>query len=313
MGGNAFPQIDLVRIKKEDIPATVYYVVDTLGLTNLTYDYAMNSLMGSSNKKATSGDLDICMNTHKARFVGEVDRPVFNKHNTLERVMKVLPKERINTQTFRMGNLMMAWPIAGDENNGFVQVDFVFGKFEILQFTHYSPAEGESEFKGVFLSQALGILAKMHKDWELYDEVNDERIARAGLHLSLEHGLFRSWEARRRIGMGASKCTPDEFETRFANAPRLTRIGYVDCPDEILRILFRANVTHEEINTFEKFLNVFYKYHGDRYDEFYERFIFSAGGSQISKANDYDKEWLTNHPIWTANSRSLSCQSHIKK
>jgi len=63
MGGNAFKQLDLVRVKREDLPATVQHVVDTLNLTGFTYDYAMASLMGSSGKKATSGDVDFCMNT----------------------------------------------------------------------------------------------------------------------------------------------------------------------------------------------------------------------------------------------------------
>lgn len=298
MGGNAFPHVDLVRIKREDVPATTRFVAETLDFTDFTYDYAMGALMGSSGKKATSGDLDYCMNTYKAQFVGEVNRPVFNKHKFLDRVREVLPKEHVNSQTFKMGNLMTAWPINGDPTNGHIQVDFVFGKFDILQWTHYSPAEGESEFKGVFLSQAFGVLAKMNKEWDSSDPETDERVARVGLHLSLELGLFRSWQVRKRPGMGASKCSPDEFETRIASAPRFSRLGYVDNPEAVVQILLGRDVKVEDVNTFEKFLKIFRARMPERYEEFYERFLYSAGGSQISKANDYEYEWLANHSVW---------------
>ena len=300
MGGNAFPHVGLVRVKQEDVPATTRFVVETLDFPGFSYDYAMSSLMGSSGKKATSGDLDYCMNDYPARFVGEPDLPVFNKHELLTRVREVLPKEHVNSQTFKMGNLMTAWPVAGDASNGYVQVDFVFGKFEILQWTHFSPAEGESDFKGVFLSQAFGVLAKMHKDWESHDPVTGERVARVGLHLSLELGLFRKWEVRKRPGMGASKCEPDEFETRLAEAPRFTRLGYVDSPEAVVQMLLGRDVKVEDVNTFEKFLDVFRTRMPERYGEFWERFVHSAGGSQISKANDYDPLWLATHPVWKA-------------
>lgn len=300
MGGNAFPHLNLTRIKKQDISATTHFIVDTLQLNGFTYDYAMSALMGSSGKRETSGDLDYCMNTHTARFVGEPNLPVFDKYQVLDRIRTVLTSDFVNSKTFKMGNLMTAWPIAGDPSNGYIQVDFVFGKFETLQFTHYSPNQDESEFKGVFLSQAMGVLAKMKKDWEAHDPQTGERVARVGLHLSLELGLFRKWEVRKRPGMGASKCDPDEFETRFADAPRFTRLGYVESPQEIVRMLFGPNVQVEDINTFEKFVEVLRNQMPERYGEFWERFLESAGGSQISKANNYDPVWLANHPVWCA-------------
>jgi len=298
MGGNAFPHMNLVRIKRGDVAATTRFLVEVLNVPGFIYDYAMVALMGSSGKKKDSGDIDYCMNTYRAQFVGEVDHPVFNKHEVLTRVREVLPTEQVNSKTFKMGNLMTAWPIAGDTNKGYVQVDFVFGKFEILKWTHYSPAEGESEFKGVFLSQAFGVLAKMYKEWESFDPETDERVARVGLHLSLELGLFRKWEVRKRPGMGASKCDPDEFETRFAGASRFSRLGYVDSPEAVVQMLLGKDVKVEDVNTFEKFLVVFQARMPDRYEEFYERFLYSAGGSQISKANHYDPDWLASHPVW---------------
>ena len=310
MGGNAFKQLDLVRVKREDLPATVQHVVDTLNLTGFTYNYAMDSLMGSSGKKATSGDVDFCMNTHVARFVGEPELPVFDKHEVVDRLYEVMPGTNnhpsggrhnpyVNTQTLKMGNLMSAWPVAGDHSNGLVQVDFVFGKRDLLLFTHFSPGD-ESEFKGVFVSQAYGVLAKMQKNWETRDLVTYERTGRVGLHLSLELGLFRKWESRRRPGMGCSKTTANEFETRFADAPRFTRLGYVDDPEAILAILFGPGTKHEDVNTFEKVVKHVREKMPDRYGEFWERFCQSAGGSSIAKQNAYDVFEMVVHPIWDA-------------
>ena len=295
MGGNAFKSFDLVRVKREDVPATVRHVVATLNLPGFTEDYAFAALMGSTGKKESSGDVDFCMNTHTPRFFGEEDLPVFDKHVVLKRVLEVLPKERVNMHTFKMGNLMTAFPVAGDESKGLVQVDFVFGKHSWLLFTHFSPSEEESRFPGVFLSQGFGVLAKMHKDFESKDPETGERTGRVGLHLGLEHGLFRKWESRRRPGMGCSKTTPDEFETRFAEAPHFTRIGYVDCPHAVVEMLL-PGVALEEVRTFENLVKAVRKVHPDRFEEFYERFCATVKTSGMMKRAT--PEAVRNDPVW---------------
>lgn len=75
MGGNAFKKLELQRVHRDDVPATVNHVVNTLDCPGFTHEYATQSLMGSTGKKETSGDIDFCMNTHKARFVGEESYP----------------------------------------------------------------------------------------------------------------------------------------------------------------------------------------------------------------------------------------------
>lgn len=295
MGGHAFKNLETVRVKREDVPATVRHVVAVLALPGFTEEYAFRSLMGSTGKKESSGDVDFCMNTHAPRFVGEEDLPVFDKHEVLARLEEVLPEERVNTQTFKMGNLMTAFPVAGDESKGLVQVDFVFGKHGWLLFTHYSPSEEESRFPGVFLSQGFGVLAKMHKDFESTCPVNGERTGRVGLHLGLELGLFRKWESRRRPGMGCSKTTPDEFETRFANAPRFTRIGYVDCPEAVVAMLL-PGVKLEEVRTFENLVSAVRRVHPHRFQEFYERFCATVKTSGMMKRAT--PEEVRRDPVW---------------
>ena len=295
MGGNAFKNFDLVRVNREDVTATVRHVINTLDFPSFTFEYAKQSLMGSTGKKTSSGDIDFCMNTHTARFVGEEDFPVFDKHEVLAKLKEVIPLERINTHTFKMGNLMTAFPISGDESKGLVQVDFVFGKHGWLMFSHFSPTEEESRFPGVFLSQGFGVLAKMYKDFESTDPKNGERTGRVGLHLGLEHGLFRKWESRRRVGMGCSKTTPDEFETRFAEAPRFTRIGYVDCPQAVVDILL-PGVRLEEVRTFENLVKAVQHVHPRRFTEFYERFCATVKTSGMMKRAT--PEAVRNDPVW---------------
>ena len=67
MGGNAFKHMELVRVARDDVPATVAHVVNTLSYPGFDYAYAMSALMGSSGKTETSGDIDFCMNTHEAQ------------------------------------------------------------------------------------------------------------------------------------------------------------------------------------------------------------------------------------------------------
>ena len=48
MGGNAFPQLQMIRIAKENINQTLVAMVDKLSIPNLTYDYVKNNLLGSA-------------------------------------------------------------------------------------------------------------------------------------------------------------------------------------------------------------------------------------------------------------------------
>ncbi len=296
MGGNAFKGLELVRIRREDVLPTIRFITDTLAIPEFTFKHACRSLMGSTGKKETSGDIDFCMNTHLARFVGEEELPVFNKHDILNRLKWVLPPECINTQTFKMGNLMTAWPICGNEQKGLIQVDFVFGKQKLLLFTHFSPSEEESRFPGVFLSQGFGVLAKMNKGFESRDPITGERLGRVGLHLSLEHGLFCSWESRKRPGMGCSKTTPEEFETRFPEAPRFPRIGFIDDPESIVQILLGPDTKVEDVNTFEKLVSKVREKHPMRFEEFKERFCATVKTSGMMKRAS--PESVKNDSVW---------------
>lgn len=289
MGGNAFNFVS--RIRKENIKPTLDVIVEQLDFPGFNHEYLNQALLGSVGKKETSGDIDVAMNDYVPRFVGEPEYPVFNKHEFLQAVRRNIPDNQLYMKTFSMGNLITAWPIVGQPGE-FVQVDFIFGKLDWLAFSHYSP--DNSRFKGVFLQQSLGILAKMKKDCEVLDQ-NGERVGRVGLHFSLELGLFRSWQAQMVRLQGVRKVDADTFETKF-DMPRYTRIGYISDPEAVLRIILDdPNVEFEQINSFEKL--VAYVRQTDKFEVFRERFLnnFARHNTMLALMTLED---LENDPVW---------------
>lgn len=294
MGGNAFPGLAMVRVRREDVVSTVRHVVSVMNVPGFTFEYAMDNLMGSAGKQATSGDLDFAMNNKAARFVGEADMPVFKLRDVAARARQVLPDGHVQTRTLKGGQFQTAFPVAGDPTKGFVQVDFISGTPEWLKFSHFSPGQDFSPYKGVMVSTLLGVLAKMHKDFELLDE--DGRFARVGLRYDLEKGLYRQWKLRKRDGHGMSVVTADEFETAVATSPRFVRLNHVTEPTEVLRLLFGKHVALEEVNTFEKLVAKVSETFPERFAEARERFLEAF--SRSAGKNDYSLDEVASDPVW---------------
>jgi hypothetical protein len=295
MGGNAFPNLQMVRVRREDVASTVDHVVMVMNMPGFTREYAMDNLMGSAGKQADSGDLDFALNDRRARFYGEPDLPVFSLKAFAARAREVLPPGHVQTKTLKGGQFQTAFPVAGDPSKGYVQVDFVAGNPEWLKFSHFSPGKDFSPYKGVMVSTMLGVLAKMRKDFELYE--GEERVARVGLRFDLEKGLYRQWKLRKLENQGMSVVSADEFETAVATCPRFARLSHVTAPCEVLRLLFGEPVSLEEVNTFEKLVASVRRYLPERFEEarerFLEAFMRSAG------KNDYTLEEVASDSVWS--------------
>lgn len=295
MGGNAFPGLPMVRVRREDVASTVDHVVTVMNMPGFTREYAMDNLMGSAGKQDDSGDLDFALNDRAARFYGEPDLPVFSLKAFAARAREVLPQGHVQTKTLKGGQFQTAFPVAGDPSKGYVQVDFVAGNPEWLKFSHFSPGKDFSPYKGVMVSTMLGVLAKMRKDFELYE--GEERVARVGLRFDLEKGLYRQWKLRKLENQGMSVVTADEFETAVATCPRFARLSHVTAPCEVLRLLFGEPVSLEEVNTFEKLVSSVRRYLPERFEEarerFLEAFMRSAG------KNDYTLEEVASDSVWS--------------
>jgi hypothetical protein len=297
MGGNAFPNINIVRIKREDIYPTVNIIVDKLEYPGFTFDYAISALMGSAGKQETSGDLDFALNNTPYTIIGQVERPVFNIHDFYKRCVKVIPLSHISSKTIKSGQIQTAWPINGQDHNGFVQCDFIVGDFDWLQFSHYSPGADKSPWKGVFISTLLGVLAKQHVDYLVVDETKldskgqPEIIYKVGLYYDIEKGLHRQWKLKRTPEQKISSVDPEMFETRNPLAPRFARIGYIKNPSQVLKMLFNYPVSLDQVDTFEKLRDQIKIHFSNSYDKIAKMAIDSLLRSAAKK--EYTLEQLT--------------------
>lgn len=290
MGGNAFPRLDLRRIKREQLEPTVRFVCEQMNYPGFTFEYAWDNMMGSAGKQDDSGDLDFAMNTKVARFVGEPELPVFDLRAFARRMRELLPDEQMSTKTLNGGQFQSAWPVCGDASLGYVQCDFLAGDPEWLKFSHFSPGKDNSPWKGVFMSTMFGVLAKRLKEYECFVDGDPEkpRLARVGWHFDLEKGLHRKWKMQKRVGQGVAIVSADEVETRFPDCPRLPRHGYLTNPTVVLSVLFGTETSPSEVDTFEKVVHKLKELFPEEYDDLKVRFLEALGRS--AARNEYTVE-----------------------
>ena len=244
MGGRAFE--NLVRIKREEIPPTLAFLAPELGISE---EYMLNNMMGSCGKQVDSGDIDIAMDStrfSKTDFKNlAANARVAFGHDSVKAMLK-------------NGQINVAVPIPNSEDN--VQVDFIYGNAEWLKFSHWSAGEA-SDWKGVFISQTFGVLAKMkvlyrYPEDAVVDKDNnvDERLGEVAFSYDLEQGLRVRCRLRKRGGF--VPVSADVFETECAGPmpPRVPRLGYVDDPATALKMLVGPTATLENTDTFEKLL-----------------------------------------------------------
>lgn len=270
-GGGAFknPLVSdkIRRIYRDEIVPTLHFVADTFTSEfGLDFQYLQSNLMGSTGKQPDSGDIDVAL-----------DEDCYDS-NTLrslaEKVRKVLGNDYVVSKGIPGGQLNLAIPIKGNPENGYIQVDFILGNLDWLKFSHHSPGLDVSPYKGVYISTALGVLAKMNKSWELH--VGEERVARVGWAFDLERGLFIRTQVQLRPGQGMSNVDADRFETvvwtKFdTKPPRVFRSGYIKDPEAVVQILLGEEVTLSDIDTFEKLVEVVRNVYPERFDEFLDR------------------------------------------
>ena len=132
------------RINQSDVLPTVEWLEQKLGL-NL-----VDNMLGTTGKKASSGDLDL-----------GVDENEVSKD---ELVAKLLTISGISKDDVKKGgnNVHLKTPIAGDPNNGFVQTDFMFGDPEWMKFSMQGGSHN-SPYRGTHKHILLASIAKATK------------------------------------------------------------------------------------------------------------------------------------------------------
>jgi len=144
-GGNVFKDKEgrpgTERISRENVVPTVQWLEQLTGL-NL-----QDNMLGSTGRAATSGDLDLGVDSTK------VSKDV---------LIKQLLKRGIKADDIKKSGdaVHLKTPILGDASNGYVQTDFMFSDNPNLQqFALMGGSEG-SDFKGVHRAILLASIAK---------------------------------------------------------------------------------------------------------------------------------------------------------
>ena len=117
-GGNIFKDPDTKepltqRINKEDVIPTLQWLEK---ITNLPHE---DFMLGTTGKKDTSGDLDVAVNQEEVTKDDLVQRLVAWCKQNGKDPKQWIKKSGISVHFFT--------PIRGDEANGFVQTDLMFG------------------------------------------------------------------------------------------------------------------------------------------------------------------------------------------
>ena len=142
-GGNIFKdekgQAATQRINLADVKPTVSYLEKLTGLPLL------DNMLGSTGRKATSGDMDLSVDA--------------SKHTKEELYKQLIAKGADPKDLAKSGDSVhYKTPINGDPSNGYVQTDFMFGNPEWQQFA--LNASGDSEYKGVHRMVLIASIAK---------------------------------------------------------------------------------------------------------------------------------------------------------
>ena len=148
-GGNVFKtaqgQPVTQRINRADVPATVAWLESVLGMK-----FPEDRWLGSTGRAATSGDLDLA-----------VDTAEINKEQVAARLSQYVTSQGQDPREWvrKAGEVHFRTPIAGDAKRGFVQTDFMF--FPNVDWGTFFYAGGtDSAYKGMIRNVLMSSLAK---------------------------------------------------------------------------------------------------------------------------------------------------------
>lgn len=148
-GGNVFKDADgtplTQRINQADVPATIRWVEQVTGL-----EFPTERWLGSTGRKATSGDLDLAVDINDA-----------NKEALAQLLSDFVTSQGLDPRDYvrKSGEVHLRTPIGGDANRGFVQTDFMFMPNVDWGVFYYGGAEN-SAYKGMNRNVLLSSLAK---------------------------------------------------------------------------------------------------------------------------------------------------------
>lgn len=245
-GGYALAGAGVTRINKNDIPATIQYVSNIIGVP-----VREMTPLGSVGKTATSGDIDVAMD--------------IKKHDAVtihRRLVDALGEDhaKYNGGT-KIGSY--AVPIAGDEQKGLVQFDLMYvPNPKWAEFSFFSAGEA-SRYKGAIRNILLATVAKMLDepgvDAFVYDE-NGDLLVRAGRGINPGLGLKRMYQMRgKNKKTGAwlktmKNVTPEDIKRDFPELEFDGSTAIIDDPKRVVQVLFGKGVKPSDVDTVEEII-----------------------------------------------------------
>lgn len=286
MGGTAFKNIPVRRIKLDEIRETLDYFQSTIQYPGFDLDYIYDNLLGSVGKQPDSGDIDIAIDDIKFPW------KKFKSHALLS-----FPEAQRAGNGKNTLQVNFAVPICGDPENGFCQIDLITGDPAWLKFTHYSPG-AVSKYKGVYLSTLLGVMAKMDIGY-LAGEDSVNAIAKVSWAYDLERGLRRRWMIVDDRGIYC-EVDADRWESQLGYlmdqgiipkgpTPRFSRVGYITDPERVVEILFKGLLTQAELVDFEVGFKTAIKIYGEQKDQLATRLIEALQRSGLKSSKNRDE------------------------
>jgi hypothetical protein len=256
MGGKAFEGVTR-RILRQEIEHTLFW------LEKKWPDYTLNktselreAMLGSAGKNPDSGDIDLNL---------EITR--YDQAKVASQLIAFLGEDHVKP---RPGNnqIFTAVPIDGNPDNGYVQIDFMFGNFEWQEFSYFSPAltlasipwyrqpQDTSNYKGLYRTEMIKAIVAFNSDWVLEDD--GKVIARVGPTFFHDRGCVWRYRYRpmRKDGKGRvqdfKEVSKDEFLQIFPSALPATR-EVINDPALMPELLFgeRPYLNGSEMKTIE--------------------------------------------------------------
>jgi len=273
-GGQALKHVNTIRIKREDIPATIKYVSELIGVPKKDLHP-----LGSVGKARDSGDVDLAVDTTRYSPT--------DLHNIL--VQKIGPERSVYNKGTQVGSY--AIPIRGDEGLGLVQVDLMWtSNPKWAQFTYYSEGE-RSRYKGVvralLLKNVAAAINEPGTDHFDYDPTSGHLIIRAGRTLDFGVGLRRIFQYRPKKAKGEGyvammkSISLDDLKAMYPDIEIKGGQVIVDDPEKALKAMFGSGVRQQDVRTVEQIIPLIKK----RFDLKTQEEIFKRA-AQGAKAHE---------------------------
>ncbi len=246
-GGNAVDRV--VRINQENVEATLQKIYKNI-FPKLKLSVNDSGLLGSTGKKnpgGSSGDIDIAVSI---KALVKNNKDVYTIGDVFDHIASISKKNNIDFKDMRsVGVISLAFPIEnedGKQTDAYVQLDFMPTEdVNFAKWSYYSPAEWESELKGVYRNYVLFAIAK-HIDFKVIQRTQDK----SGKMVDT------TWE---RHFVDLSKGLMKGTQTRMSKAGNivktlktLTKDEITKDPDEVIKFLFGPKWKAKDILTFDQ-------------------------------------------------------------